>query len=853
MVSMRYVPVLFLIPLVFLVSDNAYADIYRGPDYQTVTNPDGSHIWTGGLEQWILDNTTHTYKQQVITTNSTHVIVDSKIFPFAFNKNTCVLTIYDSSTSIANNPVVLVGKEYWSIAKKNLPNGIWQNLDPFAVSCTYNVFSNATGQYLQVTRDNPSIGTFVTTYGKSEGKLVKPSIVWTNKNGAWTNTSFAFTDNLKNVNIKELDYDKTNVNVTSLLSQNRLINYTSNNIPNKVVNFFKQNTKLFTYDFSDAALYFNAVQLNITNGNVDLTFMYNKQSTPLAVGSTMILDPTFGYTTASNVVRVYTNSGTGTSCPSVSSSDSAASQIQVPLSTDNNICIIMAYQWDISSIPTNATISSVKLDFGSTVTSSGRNCDFTSETAHKPTTATASQLWTDITSPTHTYVSNNATCTTSTNANFTLGANAVTDAQSQLSSGWFAVGWKVNNMTRDATHESKYIQSGANTHRSLQIVYSYVPGAPTLNAPTVASNSSINVSWTTSTGASWYLEKRESPVGGGFSTVINTTSTSHTDTGLTAGHQYNYKIVAGTNSGTSADSNQKSLYLASSTTGTITKTNGTVGDVIQINATYHPSSGVPNPIAVAQYIIVNGTVVDIITGNHTILNNYTFPAMWHQFASNHTEAIAIKIKMTNYTGTPFESYVNITGSSFNANREYGPDYFTAKDASQGQVNYTYDGTNFKVNRNNAPNGTVWKIECQYLSWSDAFFNNTSGGTWDNQTNHGYYIHALTRPTTNYYTSCWNDGLLFSGALITGNSTNYIIPGLVIFDQLGGFLGAPSVLIFVLAILSWGTGRNFPMVITIAVSALGIMAALGLLILNGAYWPIIFVVAGLAIFGIRKFY
>jgi len=44
-----------------------------------------------------------------------------------------------------------------------------------------------------------------------------------------------------------------------------------------------------------------------------------------------------------------------------------------------------------------------------------------------------------------------------------------------------------------------------------------------------------------------------------------------------------------------------------------------------------------------------------------------------------------------------------------------------------------------------------------------------------------------------------------------------------------------------------------MVIVIAVSALGLMGAMGLLVLHQSLWAMIFVLAGLAIFGIRKFY
>jgi hypothetical protein len=207
----------------------------------------------------------------------------------------------------------------------------------------------------------------------------------------------------------------------------------------------------------------------------------------------------------------------------------------------------------------------------------------------------------------------------------------------------------------------------------------------------------------------------------------------------------------------------------------------------------------------------------------------------------------VRATISNATGTVTFTTNNVTGS-----QEFEPDYVDAIVSAQGDVSGVGSPGVLKVNRINVPGNSTWQIECFFKEWSTAFLNGTDG-TWINTTNVGAFETQSPDPRLDSYVTCYNEDLLFFDVLVPGNFTNYIVPGLVIFDQLGGFLGAPSVLLFILAIFSWGTGRNFPIVITIGVSALGLMSALGLLILSGATWGIILVIAGLTIFGIRKFF
>src|SRR5207244_679297 len=115
-----------------------------------------------------------------------------------------------------------------------------------------------------------------------------------------------------------------------------------------------------------------------------------------------------------------------------------------------------------------------------------------------------------------------------------------------------------------------------------------LPAAPTNLTATAASASLINLSWTASTGATSYIVQRSPNGTSSWIQVGTTTTTSFSDTGLSAATSYYYQVLASNTAGNSAPSN-----VASATTMPAAPTNLTAAaaSASQINLSWAGSTG----------------------------------------------------------------------------------------------------------------------------------------------------------------------------------------------------------------------------------------------------------------------
>lgn len=177
------------------------------------------------------------------------------------------------------------------------------------------------------------------------------------------------------------------------------------------------------------------------------------------------------------------------------------------------------------------------------------------------------------------------------------------------------------------------------------IAYARIPAAPTGLAAT-GSNTQIGLTWTASSGAASYNVYRGATAGGESTTAIATgiTSTSYTNTGLTNGTTYYYKVKAVNAGGTSGYSNEAAAIPSS-------------------NVSYYvsPSGNDANPGTLASPWLTSQKAGNSATPGSTV---YFRTGVYGHFDVNVSgSAAAGYITFTNYPGeTPIIDGGSYTGS-----------------------------------------------------------------------------------------------------------------------------------------------------------------------------------------------
>ncbi|MBR7834811.1 fibronectin type III domain-containing protein [Actinospica durhamensis] len=135
------------------------------------------------------------------------------------------------------------------------------------------------------------------------------------------------------------------------------------------------------------------------------------------------------------------------------------------------------------------------------------------------------------------------------------------------------------------------------------------PAAPTGLTVTAKTSSTVSLSWTASSGATGYKVLRNG------TSVATPTSTSYTDTGLTAGTSYTYTVEATNTAGSSAASSSVTATTNSAGTAPNAPTGLTVGTVTTttVPLSWTASSTGGSYAVAGYYVLRNGSVVGTTT------------------------------------------------------------------------------------------------------------------------------------------------------------------------------------------------------------------------------------------------
>ena len=598
--------VYFFLPFILVASLGIYQDTfaveaYRGENYQDITNLDGTHTWTGGLTPWILDG--GDYQPFIFSDGSAKTIETGygsvKLNPdgsYSFFKKGKI-----NESELFTDRIVAKYADITNLNSWTYPNSV--NNDTPDISWDGNEF---------VSSKESSVGKLEYKYIISNGKW-KTQLEATNFSGL-TTKAFGFDQiidlNRDTIMFNDIQRDLDNFNGTTFDKQ--WLDTNKANVIDFLNNFY------FDFDLGYENLY--SITIIDTGANKSRLIFDYRTSVPLLPNETLIIDPTWGYTTGTII------SIADTGCNATA--DSSSNTGYVGTNAGGTLCSNSAYYFDITTLPDDAIISAVNFrsdtteiyDAASTV------CRVLTMSGN-PSTMTDQQILDDMWAGSL-YTTLTTECRVVANNYVISPAGFVSDLQAELA---------VDNEWSIGINGTNYIASQLARLEVPELEVTYIVGSPpnpitSLNATNIGANS-VDIIWAApnSFGSGTfqnYTANSTTPWDQPLTFVGNTTSLFYNVTGLTFGTQYSFRVSAVTE----IPYNTTGSYILNITTAS----NTYGGAPTQLTAT----SGLPTTITTRW----NSAIMDNILG-YRIERETPIDTGWATLVSNTTNTI------TNYNDT----------------------------------------------------------------------------------------------------------------------------------------------------------------------------------------------------------
>lgn len=432
-------------------------------------------------------NDKHEWKPYILGEDDAVVQVQVNGGKFVFDKNTGAVTIFDDEG-------IIIKSDSYVVRTAILNSDEWNNLEVNNSEVETIVSDNDDAVVVSFVRENNE-GQFITEYIISNGK-VKTTAYFTNY--IYDNHKFAFTQTVSLPDSIISLNDMEDIDLNDYIGQSfaREVLEENQDLILKIKDMY----------YNSGIGFENLWQVNIHENNTISLDYANVEQTQTAINETIELDPVYSFV-ADNYDRFniydssYGVSGSTCTTPWVKNTGNISTNYLVlpSTSTTNNNCFLPAIDFDISPIPSTATVTDVSMVFDITGSTNPINCNYIG--IDTTTANSASDIYTDITSTGVTMLSNDSTCTSgiSNNNIVNFGSTGASELQSDLASGNFVVGIEPISSTRTSVTVEQQFKNQA-----LLVTYTLPPSTPT-NLSATYNSPNVDLSWTGSDSGSDYV------------------------------------------------------------------------------------------------------------------------------------------------------------------------------------------------------------------------------------------------------------------------------------------------------------------------------------------------------------